>query len=520
MKYKSFIYDQQTKTAYVQEKAMFQKGLFRNAYQLKNLVLPKEMTSIPEDFCRHAKSLEHVVFPPFLEEIKAYAFSNCVLLKSIDLPKGLTKIGAYAFAHAKQLEKVVLPEGLLSIEEGAFQGCHALKEIILPDSLISIDAYAFKDCDALERLHFPKNIQHFPLNALPYGGQLKTFTGTPKKAGYTISDLALCSNDGHTLLFYPPNCDLKTCQVPEGITHIADNAFYGAKHLQKMILPSTLRHMGLRVFQKSSVVHVIFQKTPTFAKANAPEDGLFYHCNALKDVSFLEPLAHLPAYMFAYSALKAWQIPERLISIEDGAFYLSSIRELYVPKSVKHIGKYAFYGVDTVHLPMLENLCPLELCLACPKENACSNCSFHFYDRFVFPCMLHSEPSHACTVARKIKVFGETINTMAIDELFTHLTQVEHKIVLALNRLHENSNALPDHQKECYQNFIQQHAVMTAELLIQSKKISLLQKLLQHTHLTLQDYQKLLTLAEAHHIYDAIRLLTLHTPTTSWSFSL
>ena len=64
----------------------------------KNVIIPKEVTSIGN-----------------------YAFFGCDHLKSITIPEDVTSIGEYAFSRCDSLQELTIPEGVTSIGENAFE---------------------------------------------------------------------------------------------------------------------------------------------------------------------------------------------------------------------------------------------------------------------------------------------------------------------------------------------------------------------------------------------------------------
>ena len=142
-------------------------------------------------------------------------------LQEIDLSNSEnTEIPDMAFSNCYKLEKVTLPSQLESVGYKSFAGCTALKGISLPATVTKIDNSAFEDCRKLEQILFD-------------GSELKASISNLE----TIGDWA----------FY--NChNLKSLEIPEGVTSIGDAAFYGCTYLQDLQLPSTLKSLGDNTF--------------------------------------------------------------------------------------------------------------------------------------------------------------------------------------------------------------------------------------------------------------------------------
>ena len=82
----------------------------------------------------YSDSLQSIILPATIKEIKDRAFSSNVSLKSIKLPEGLTTIGVYAFSYNYSLENITLPESLTKIDAYAFNNS-SLKQIFIPKNV-------------------------------------------------------------------------------------------------------------------------------------------------------------------------------------------------------------------------------------------------------------------------------------------------------------------------------------------------------------------------------------------------
>lgn len=93
---------------------------FSNCTALKEITIPKLITSIPDTFFSGDVSLEKVVIEGNVTEIGNQAFKDCKSLKEINIPDSVTSIGNWAFHGCESLTEVTLPSGLKSIGELAF----------------------------------------------------------------------------------------------------------------------------------------------------------------------------------------------------------------------------------------------------------------------------------------------------------------------------------------------------------------------------------------------------------------
>ena len=158
------------------------------------------------------------------------------------VPEGVTTIGEYAFTSVNRratIERVVLPSSLKEIKEGAFYGCHDLEEIIIPDGVTCIEKNAFDE--ELKKIVLPKSIislkeETFYQNMCPGAGRVSDkypiLYAAPDSYvqefaadyGYTFRDIALVDEPLPTRdqLSYPTkriksgnNCDKPPVQTKD-----------------------------------------------------------------------------------------------------------------------------------------------------------------------------------------------------------------------------------------------------------------------------------------------------------------
>jgi hypothetical protein len=106
---------------------------FKGCTNLFEVVLPNNITTIPED-----------------------AFYNCSSLMTIKLPEGCTVIGVFAFGWCTSLSEIILPQGLKRIEDAVFTRCSSLTSLEIPNSVNYIAMNALEDLP-LDTLVLPES---------------------------------------------------------------------------------------------------------------------------------------------------------------------------------------------------------------------------------------------------------------------------------------------------------------------------------------------------------------------------
>ena len=132
------------------------------------LRIPGSVRSIGGAAFRNSAYLETVTFENGTEELvmdSSYdysssngAFKNCNSLKQVILPDQLKTLPQNTFDGCSALEEIEFGIYLESIGNKAFANCSSLQWVYLPESLKTIEAEAFSNCGALEALYIPKTV--------------------------------------------------------------------------------------------------------------------------------------------------------------------------------------------------------------------------------------------------------------------------------------------------------------------------------------------------------------------------
>ena len=283
------------------------RGAFFQCHELQEMILPTGITEIKNETFRGCSSLTNVVLPDGITKIGEQAFTSCKSIESIALPDSVVEIGNSAFTYCQLLKEISLPNRLEKIGKEAFYHCENLKNIVLPNSLTTVEDSAFGHCSALEEIIFSENIKHF--------GEGVFFLSKWLSLNREAEKLVIVNG----ILYRGINKE--SVVIPEGVTRIAECAFQGCYNVKSVSFPDSLKTIDVHAFIGT-------------------EWGM------QRDLV----IAGKVLYDRGYSTDGDVIVPEGIISISDFAFAfdLERITSVYIPTSVKEIGKKAFE--DSPHI--------------------------------------------------------------------------------------------------------------------------------------------------------------------------
>lgn len=277
----------------------------------------------------------NVVIPDGVTEIAPevfYGFFSFSGLK-VTLPDSIRVIGREAFCESP-LTSINLPEGLTTIEDMAFAECQ-LTSVTLPSTLETIGDEAFDNCRSLARVSFSDGLEEIGRNAFSF-------------------------------------CKLTQVDVPAGVT-VGRNAFYGN--------PITKATLGGRSATKDELTAYFYdtplyygageepeesqtpgqssgqeQPAPTPSQKPAQDDssfiienGVLVRCTATSGTvtvpDGVTAIGNGEGRVFERGVLKV-VLPDSVRTINEDAFWDSTVQEVNIPSGVTEIGMRAFLECD------------------------------------------------------------------------------------------------------------------------------------------------------------------------------
>ncbi|MGM9972298.1 MAG: leucine-rich repeat protein, partial [Anaeroplasmataceae bacterium] len=289
------------------------------------------------------------------------SFVNCSNIKEIVLPTDLTSIGVLAFAECYSLESIAMPSSLESVGLSAFYGCSSLiyneddnayylgnetnpYMVLVKAKSTDITSYeinentrilyddAFYGCNSLTTVYYSGTIEDW-CNI--------SFSNEFSNPMYYADNFYMLDE---TLNTYKV---VKKIEIPNTITSIGDYQFYGFNEVSSITIPSSVTSIGAYAFVRHSslVIRIYYNGT------------IEEWCKIEFSNSYSNPMSTFNAYDFyildetvnTYKVVTKIEIPNTITSIGDYQFYgFKNVTSITIPNSVTSIGSFAFEGCTSL----------------------------------------------------------------------------------------------------------------------------------------------------------------------------
>ncbi len=348
--------------------------------------------------------------------IESYAFSDCTSLTNISIGKNIKEIRSGAFyddfainynsidkvdylgnetepyiAAIKadsSIESYVSQDDTVLIAENCFRDCNQLKNVTLKDNVLIIGALAFYECSQLNEITLGQNIKQINRYAFYECKQLSKVYAHSLENWLKID---FCTDGvtedqlqyhGHVNpLYYGADLIIndavvESVNIPNSVTSLSDYVFAGYKKLTEVNIGSNVSKIGIFSFYKCSQL-----KTLTIAYGNNyyRSEG---NCIIENDSNTL------------IVGCISSTIPEGVVTIADFALqYIDPInKELVIPDSVEHLGKYSLYEYKATKFTMGSGLKTIDFWAFDSNrqrevwiKDINSWCAIDFYDEYSNP---------------------------------------------------------------------------------------------------------------------------------------
>ena len=260
---------------------------------LQSVIIPDSVTSIGDNAFMNCSSLQSVTIPDSVTSIGDSAFSECSSLQSVTIPESVTIIKGNPFpacpakvinhsnhftifegnlytsdrrkliSYLSKGVNFIIPDSVTSIGDEAFSGCSYLQSVTIPDTVTSIGGEAFYGCSSLQSVTIPESVTIIKGNP---------FSDCPAKVinhskHFTIFEGNLYTSDRRKLVSYLSNED--NFLIPDSVTSIGGEAFYGCSSLQSVTIPDSVTSIGDWAFGNCESLRSIFISRKTYDRLKA-----------------------------------------------------------------------------------------------------------------------------------------------------------------------------------------------------------------------------------------------------------
>ncbi len=168
----------------------YAKHLYLNGTEVKDLVLPDDVTRVAADAFYNCAGLESVVIPNSVTSIGDYAFYGCSNLTSVTVVNSVNRIGSNAFYNCNNLQRVDIKDlggwcniGFMnSFSNPLYYARHLylngneITDLVLPDELTKVKPYSFYGCLGITSVTIGESVTSVGSYAFYYCGNLRTVT--------------------------------------------------------------------------------------------------------------------------------------------------------------------------------------------------------------------------------------------------------------------------------------------------------------------------------------------------------
>ena len=245
-------------------------------------------------------------------------------LNSVVLPRTLKTIETSAFEN-NNIASINIPNSVTDIGERAFWN-NSITSVYLPDSVTNLYEYAFAS-NPITEFTFSKNMTTMAEGTI-YETSLTSLT-VPSHIK-TIGSANTAST-------------LQTLIIEEGVEEIGDYAFGFNFNLNKLRLPSTLKHLGTAPFAGGNVTDgpdYIYQRNPDGSENTAVLNS---YVGANKSITLPSQIKEIENWAFESCDMTSVTLNNGLEKIGKEVFARNQISVFDLPSSVTTIGEDAFY---------------------------------------------------------------------------------------------------------------------------------------------------------------------------------
>lgn len=312
---------------------------------LKTVSIPSGVTKL-EGYTFMYSAVEAVTIPGSITEVGRYEFSECANLKTVTIENGATSLYLReTFDNCNNVETMNIDrEFTVGTGNPAF-GREAQMTVNLGPNVTAIPEYAFREC-SFTALTIPGTVTRVYEYALPTSLTSLTLSageGTLQFENYAmglrdyvnVTDLNIDRN--YTYDNMPLSDKVKRVTFGNHVTTIDESAFQGCTLEQAITFPSSMKEIGYRAFQSSTVPAITLNEGLETIAQDA-----FNGCTAtFTGVPSTVTSIGQSAFSGCTGLTGALVIPAGVTELSRSTFSGTGITSVTIPGTVSTISQYA-----------------------------------------------------------------------------------------------------------------------------------------------------------------------------------
>ncbi|MBO7418274.1 MAG: leucine-rich repeat protein [Bacteroidaceae bacterium] len=233
-----------------------------------------------------------------------------------------------------------IPSSVAKIAASALSGYSGFTSDNLDlGNVISVGAYAFSSTNLTGTLRIPATLVEIGNSA--FSG---SFTSIVVDTGNPVYD----SRDNCNAIIETADNELivgcSATQIPNGVAALGNGAFQNVQGLGNVVIPPSVTSLGSSVFNGSDIKSVEIPEGVTAIPVSC-----FANCSELETVKLPSTLKEIASSAFLRNyKLKHINFPEGLMTIGDWAFQNHVLETIDLPSTLTSIGRDAFSGNNSV----------------------------------------------------------------------------------------------------------------------------------------------------------------------------
>ena len=272
-----------------------------------------EVVGMEQMFCLSREDLTELVIPEGTMEIGAYAFAGGQFT-AVTVPNSVTNVAPTAFAGCANITSVAVRGDIAAIRSIFPDSYATIGSVEIGEGTTALTSQFFAGCESLTSVTLPSTLEDCGDNDLRWLAELSGQEGLVINGGWVIG----CKGDAPSVL-----------TIPEGVKGIAPWALSEQYDLEEVVLPSTLKTIGIGAFAGDTILGAV-EIPDGVEKIDA---RAFKGCSWLTDVVFGSGLREIGAEAFSgCTRMAAVELPGTLAAVGEDAFVgIASLTVATVP---------------------------------------------------------------------------------------------------------------------------------------------------------------------------------------------